>query len=158
MIDAGIATLLATIIAGAFGWWLNRGADARRAAAEREAQTLKALEFLTGGTQRRSAGLGLLEGLLNETDRGLVRQVFLPVIRNQLIYLAVSTDSRNKTHEHENFVRLINLWKRFKPTSEEMKPLAVALSMRSGDRGLEMLPPYDRDFEELCGSVGIASL
>lgn len=157
--DGGAATLIATVIAGIAGAILNRSADARRTANEREAHLLKGLELLSGGTQKRSAGIGLLEGLLGKADpRGDMRDVFVPVIRNQLIYLATTTDSREEVHEHDNFVRLWTLWRGLDPTELEKQPLALALPLRrtNAGLGLEFDPPYDAAFQELCRSVGVS--
>ncbi|MDW9534140.1 hypothetical protein CN138_33645 [Sinorhizobium meliloti] len=66
-VAVAVATLLAAVVGGILVWWINRAAGRRRTASEREVQILKALEFLTGGTQKRSAGIGLLEGLFNES-------------------------------------------------------------------------------------------
>lgn len=157
--NSGAATIIATVIAGLAGFLLNAAADGRRRVAEREAHLLKGLELLSGGTQKRSAGIGLLEGLLakaHSAKNNELRSVFVPVIRNQLIYLATTTDSKGEVHEHDNFVRLCKLWCRLKPEEADKLPLADALPLRSrGTLGLEFDAPYDTAFSELCHSVGI---
>jgi hypothetical protein len=143
------ATLLAAILAGAIAWWINRAADRRRVASEREERILKALEFLTGGTQSRSAGIGLLEGLFKGSGANdPLRSVFLPVIRNQIIYLSTSSKPKEEFHEHDNFFRLVDLWTSLKPTDAEQAPLSEAMNQREEGRGLEFLGPYAAQFDK----------
>lgn len=149
------ATLLAALLGGILAWWINRAADRRRSSSEREAQILKALEFLTGGTQKRSAGIGLLEGFFrNPSAENPLRSVFLPVVRNQLIYLGTTSRPKREIHEHENFFRLVDLWQSFDPTALEQLPLKAALNLRTQGRGLEFSEaPYDSSFLKFSLSV-----
>ena len=153
---APAATVLAAMVAGFIAWWINRATDRRRAANERELQILKALEFLTGGTQKRSAGIGLLEGLFVESgSKSHLRSVFLPVIRNQLVYLATSSSSKREIHEHDNFFRLADLWNRLEPDERDNEPLRDALKLRrEQEDGLEFSDrPYKQKFETFCKVV-----
>ncbi|MGO8377712.1 hypothetical protein ACC745_18645 [Rhizobium ruizarguesonis] len=151
------ATVVAAIVGAALAWWINVATDRRRSANERELQILKALEFLTGGTQRRSAGIGLLEGLFKESgSTNPLRPVFLPVVRNQLIYLSTSSDPKHELHEHDNFFRLVELWTMLMPTDLETVPLKEALKLRRDGSGLEFSDlPYAERFREFCNSVGL---
>jgi hypothetical protein len=164
-----LATLVATIVGALLAWWLNDAAETRRAKSESDAEVrrakseeetkvLAALQYLTGGTQARSAGIGLLEGLLhNPADKmDPLRAVFLPVIRNQLIYLGTSSDPKNEVHEHDNFRRLVTLWTRLGPDEIDRAPLSKGLEMRKTiPHGLEFFKPYDADLKTLCDHVGL---
>jgi hypothetical protein len=149
-----VATVVAAIVGG-LAWWINHATDRRRAANERELQILKALEFLTGGSQKRSAGIGLLEGLFKESAAtNPLRPIFLPLTRNQLIYLSTSSDPKRELHEHDNFFRLVELWIRLKPTDLERAPLRDALKLRRDGGGLEFSDsPYSTKFREFCNAV-----
>lgn len=156
---------LATVFATALGVYLvryvNRRIDERKDSFEKEQQILKSLEFLTGGTQSRSAGLGIIEGLLpnaagDPSTPGL-RAVFLPVVRNQLIYLSTTSRQNMEFHEHDNFVRLLLIWRKLKPTPAEVEPLRTALDahdkQKDRTRGLEFVGDYRRYIDELRASV-----
>lgn len=163
-------TLLATSVAAFLTAWVNRTVDRRRSLHDLETEILKALEFLTGGTQARSAGIGMLEGLYTGTalaKRGLqtvnnfskqerLRNVFLPVVRNQLLYLATSSrPDKGELHEHDNFSRLVGLWVDvLRPTDDESKPLRAGLST-SSERGIEFFPGYQPDLARLLAQVGL---
>lgn len=160
-----LATVVAAIVGGALALFINQAADKRRTANEKaaeqrrraddhEAQILKALEFLTGGTQKRSAGVGLLEGFLpTKPDDKLIRSIFLPVIRNQLIYLATSTDSKGELHEQDNFVRLVGIWTRLNPDSEEKNSLSKILDLRDSTRGLDFSGTFLDEFNKFSSSL-----
>jgi hypothetical protein len=157
------ATMAAAIVGGVSVWYVNREVEQRREASEREQQVLKALEFLVGGTQKRSAGLGILEGFFlrrtkSATGDGFefkkelgLRDTFLPVIRNQLIYLRTSNKEKSELHEHDNFVRLLNIWIAMHPTDDENEPIRIAidshrpaLSDQGEPRGLALSGNYVR--------------
>jgi hypothetical protein len=157
-----IIVAMATIFATALGVYLvrfvNRKIDERKDSFEEEERILKSLEYLTGGTQSRSAGLGIIEGLLLINDEGgpsaKLRNVFLPVIRNQLIYLSTTSKQKMEIHEHDNFARLLDVWKKLNPKQAEIEPLRRALDARVDEtRGLEFVGGYRSCFEDLQRSV-----
>lgn len=153
-VAVAVATLLAAVVGGILAWWINRAADRRRTASEREVQILKALEFLTGGTQKRSAGIGLLEGLFE--SNGPLRAVFVPVVRNQLIYLSTSSDPKSELHEHDNFFRLVDVWFKLQPSGPDQDSLKQALMLRRTGRGLEFSEtPYAEKFRDFRRSLGL---
>ncbi|RVJ45867.1 hypothetical protein CN176_03520 [Sinorhizobium medicae] len=156
-VAVAVATLLAALVGGILAWWINRAADRRRTASERELQILKALEFLTGGTQKRSAGIGLLEGLFNEFEsNGPLRAVFVPVVRNQLIYLSTSSDPKSELHEHDNFFRLVDVWFKLQPSALDQDSLKQTLKLRRTGRGLEFSDtPYAEKFRDFRRSLGL---
>lgn len=157
-----IIVATATIFATGLGVYLvrfvNRKIDERNDSFEEEERILKSLKYLTGGTQSRSAGLGIIEGLLLVSDEGgpsaKLRDVFLPVIRNQLIYLSTTSKQKMEIHEHDNFARLLNVWKKLDPNQAEIEPLRRALEARvDNTRGLEFVGGYRTCFEDLQRSV-----
>ena len=72
---------------------------------ERLAQTL---EYFGGGSQRRSIGIALLEGLW--LDKPKTHDVIVPLVANQIVYLLLSTDSID-AHNERNLLRLFTIFK-----------------------------------------------
>lgn len=72
---------------------------------ERLAQTL---EYFGGGSQRRSIGIALIEGLWVSNPRH--HDVIVPLIANQVVYLLLSTESVD-AHNERNLVRLFRILK-----------------------------------------------
>lgn len=72
---------------------------------ERLAQTL---DYFGGGSQRRSIGIALLEGLWVNKPRH--HDVIVPLVANQIVYLLLSTESAD-AHNERNLVRLFTILK-----------------------------------------------
>ena len=85
---------------------------------ERLAQTL---EYFGGGSQRRSIGIALIEGLWASNSRH--HNVIVPLIANQIVYLLLSTTSID-AHNERNLVRLFMIFKSI-PMLRERYHLAV---------------------------------
>lgn len=68
---------------------------------------LKALEYLTGGSQNRSIGIALIEGLWSKKHP--FAESLLPALTNQSIYLLLETESRSGRHQFHNWLRIMNL-------------------------------------------------
>jgi hypothetical protein len=66
----------------------------------------KTLGYFDGGSQRRSIGISLLEGIW--IRRPGTFPVIVPLIANQIVYLLHSTDSHD-AHNERNLVRLVML-------------------------------------------------
>jgi hypothetical protein len=66
----------------------------------------KTLGYFDGGSQRRSIGISLLEGIW--IRRPISFPVIVPLISNQIVYLLHSTDSHD-AHNERNLVRLVML-------------------------------------------------
>ncbi len=79
----------------------------RRGAREEE-RLSKTLEYFDGGSQRRSVGIALIEGIWVKKARHL--DIVVPLIANQIVYLLLSTDSHDE-HNVRNLVRLFMLFK-----------------------------------------------
>jgi len=111
----------------------------RRSDRKRETM-LKALENLTGGPQKRSVGIALIEGLWYDGhpfDRAL-----MPGLVNQAVYLLLETESGDRRHEIHNWLRIMALIFRVPPRKEFRDlycELADALFRRSDEE--EEMPP-----------------
>jgi hypothetical protein len=77
-----------------------------RKAARNEELLAKTLAYFDGGSQRRSIGISLLEGIW--IRKSSTFPVIVPLIANQIVYLLHSTDSHD-AHNERNLVRLVML-------------------------------------------------
>jgi hypothetical protein len=67
---------------------------------------IAALESFSGGTQKRSIGIGIIEG--HWDDREELRKVWASILHNQAIYLLTQAEN-DKTHERQNLARIMHL-------------------------------------------------
>jgi len=85
---------------------------------QREDELLaQTLSYFDGGTQRRSIGLALVEGIWLRKKRQL--DVVVPVLVNQMIYLLLSSDANDAVHEERNAIRLLFLLERTIPLTSD---------------------------------------
>ncbi len=96
----------------ALGGWVLAGilaitAYLERRDAQKHEVLLQALEYLTGGSQKRSVGVALIEGLW-EKGHPFYR-VLLPALINQSVYLLLETESRDGRHQFHNWLRIMDL-------------------------------------------------
>lgn len=101
---------LLNILIAAGGWFVAAlslviGYFERRSARE-EDLLAKTLAYFDGGSQRRSIGVSLLEGIW--INRPNSHKVIVPLIANQIVYLLLSSDSHD-AHNERNLVRLVML-------------------------------------------------
>jgi hypothetical protein len=101
-----------TILVAAGGWvvalvTLVLGYRERRAARE-EDRLGKTLDYFDGGSQKRSIGISLLEGVWANNPR--YHAVLVPLVANQIVYLMLSTESHD-AHNERNLVRLFAIFK-----------------------------------------------
>jgi hypothetical protein len=68
---------------------------------------LKTVSYFDGGTQKRSIGIALIEGLLQKDAQH--RQVLVPLLTNQFVYLLLHPDVKASPHEERNLIRLFFL-------------------------------------------------
>ncbi|MGB8508344.1 MAG: hypothetical protein WCD76_08060 [Pyrinomonadaceae bacterium] len=68
----------------------------------------RTLDYFDGGSQRRSIGIALIEGLWMNKARH--HDVIVPLIANQIVYLLLSSKSSD-AHEERNLVRLVMIFK-----------------------------------------------
>ena len=71
---------------------------------------MKTVAYFEGGTQKRSIGLALVEGLLSLRDSHA--EVLIPLLANQFVYLLLNPEVRNSVHEERNLVRIFVLLSR----------------------------------------------
>lgn len=75
---------------------------------ERKRETMiKALEHLTGGTQKRSVGIALIEGLWY--DGHPFDRAIMPALVSQAVYLLLETEGGSHRHEIFNWLRIMEL-------------------------------------------------
>jgi len=68
---------------------------------------LKTVAYFEGKTQKRSVGIALVEGLLHKNPKH--RDVLVPLLTNQFVYLLLHPDVAASVHEERNLIRLYNL-------------------------------------------------
>ena len=75
-----------------------------RKGAREEERLGKTLDYFDGGSQRRSIGISMIEGLwLNKPK---YRDIIVPLISNQVVYLLLCTESKD-AHNERNLVRMV---------------------------------------------------
>ncbi len=79
-----------------------------RSKAREEERLQQTLEYFTGRTQRRNIGIALIEGVWRHKNEYL--PILVPVIANQIVYLLITTESKDMAHEERNLVRLYNIF------------------------------------------------
>ena len=72
-----------------------------------EERLASTLNYFDGGSQKRSIGIALLEGLWFKKKRH--HDVIVPLMANQIVYLLLSTDSHDP-HQERNLVRLFHVF------------------------------------------------
>ncbi len=65
---------------------------------------LKTVEYFTGGSQKRSVGISLIEELIKQKKK--YHEIVAPLLANQFVYLLLSSDSESTVHEQRNLVRI----------------------------------------------------
>ncbi len=68
---------------------------------------LKATEYFTGGTQKRSIGISLIEGMIKSNKKYF--DVVIPLLANQFVYLLLQSETKSPIHEERNLVRIFFL-------------------------------------------------
>jgi hypothetical protein len=108
---------------------------------------LDALEHLTGGSQKRSVGIALIEGLWY--DGHPFDRAILPALVNQAVYLLFETRVGDSRHQIHNWLRIMELILSVPPERKFHNlycELADALETRSNEtempkRGIKIAPP-----------------
>jgi hypothetical protein len=73
---------------------------------QRQDTLIHALEYLTGGSQKRSVGIALIEGLWYKGHPN--HRAIVPALTNQAVYLLLETESKGR-HQFHSWVRIMNL-------------------------------------------------
>lgn len=116
---------------------------------EKQQTLIHALEYLTGGSQNRSVGIALIEGLWYKGHPN--HRAIIPALTNQAVYLLLETDSKGR-HQFHNWLRIMDLILRV-PSEPAFHnyyiELIEALDARSDDdceldSGLDIPPPTAR--------------
>ena len=132
----------------------------RERRAQRDDELLaQTLAYFDGGTQRRSIGLALVEGIWIRQKKQL--DVIVPVLINQTIYLLLSSESKDAVHEERNAIRLLHLLDRAIPlTSQpgEHRPEILDAILRKccgeGKQGVDLTEPTLKSwFKRLGGDI-----
>ena len=104
-------TNVLTWIVACGGWlvavfvaWLGY---AERRASQQADLLLKTVAHFEGGTQKRSIGIALVEGLLGK--RAEHKGVLVPLLTNQFVYLLLHPEVKPSPHEERNLVRIFQL-------------------------------------------------
>jgi len=136
-IVAALSSTLVALVLAIIGFVERRGH-------KREDTLLRALEHLTGGSQKRSVGIALIEGLWHR-GHPFYRAVF-PALINQAIYLLLETESGIGRHQFHNWLRIMDLILRvpsepqlhayFYELEEALQERATELEVRA--RGLSL--------------------
>jgi hypothetical protein len=79
---------------------------------QRQETLIHALEYLTGGSQKRSVGIALIEGLWYRGHPN--HRAIVPALTNQAVYLLLETESKGR-HQFHSWVRIMNLILRVPP-------------------------------------------
>jgi hypothetical protein len=140
---AALSSSLVAIVLAVTGF-IERTGDRKRAT------MLNALEHLTGGSQKRSVGIALIEGMWYDSQP--FARAILPALVSQAVYLLLETKSGNQRHQFLNWVRIMRLILRVSPKAEYHDlycELAEALGQRSDEAampsvGIEIAPPTSR--------------
>lgn len=106
-----------------------------RRAHKTEETLLRALEHLTGGSQKRSVGIALIEGLWHKGEP--YHRAVLPALVNQAVYLLLETKSGSGRHQFHSWSRIMDLILRVPPEPElhtHFCELAEALRERATDQ------------------------
>src|SRR6266404_6028404 len=161
--------LMVSLIA-AIGGWLVALVLAITSYLERRSQRkqellLSGLGYLTGGSQKRSVGIAIIEGLWPSAVR--FRRSLVPALTNQALYLLLESDEGDARHEFHNWLRIMNLLlstNREDDFHDLYRELANALVIRIEDgkhkRGIEITPTtaraWLRKVEEFGGFESIS--
>jgi len=141
----------------AIGGWLVALVQAvvgylERRDTKRQELVATAVDYLTGGTQKRSVGIALIEGMWNRLGR--YHDALVPALTNQAVYLLLHAKNSSSRHEMDNWLRIMALLTErtnLRVYGSRYGELANALEMRldpDWKGGLEMTKPQLRRWRE----------
>ena len=121
---------------------------------------LRSLDFFTGKTQRRNVGVSVVEGAWDSAPR--LRQIFVPLLVNQAVYLLEGSDQRDAAHEKENLRRIMDLLLKSVTTesidASTYSPVTASLSRRLAGRvekGVDVSAEQLNEWEAAFRRAGI---
>ena len=88
---------------------------------------LVASQLMTGGTQPRSAGIAIIEGVWEDGKH--TRGILIPLLANQAVYLLTESESETE-HERDNLARMFKLLERAATESLAVGNVCGALKKR----------------------------
>lgn len=160
---AVFASAIAAISSAAVAITLAVSGHIERSNARKRETMRNALEHLTGGSQKRSVGIALIEGLWY--DGHPFDSAILPALVNQAIYLLLETKSGGRRHQIHNWLRIMDLILRV-PARPEFHDLycelAEALKQRSekpeiSTMGIHISPPTSRSWlKKVCEHASLS--
>lgn len=142
-----VAAVIAAVSSSAVAIVLAISGLVERRLDRRRETMLKALEYLSGDSQKRSVGIALIEGMW--FDGHPYDKAIMPALVNQAVYLLLETERGGQRHEFHNWLRIMDLILRI-PAKKEFHnlycELADALYVRCEEKpprseGLEMSRP-----------------
>src|SRR5882757_7436084 len=102
MISPTLVSIIAAISSSAVAIVLAISSYYERFHREKQQTLIHALEYLTGGSQKRSVGIALIEGLWYKDYPS--HRAIIPALTNQAVYLLLGTESK-KRHQFHNWLR-----------------------------------------------------
>jgi hypothetical protein len=113
--ESFLGALVGALIAAAVTFHIARSAQTARRREWVQESVVNAMKFFTGGTQKRNAGIGIVEALIltGELDNEL-RIAVDRVLYNQLVYVCEAGDATKTPHELDNARRLAGLLSRYR--------------------------------------------
>ncbi|MDR7255111.1 hypothetical protein J2X46_004113 [Nocardioides sp. BE266] len=113
---AALLTALISVVVATYGYLDRKAAAAERGEQRYEDIVLKSLEYFTGGTQRRSVGVAVVEGAWNNAPN--LRPIFVSLLASQAIYLLDESKQEDAAHEQQNLSQIMDLLVRFERAGE----------------------------------------
>jgi hypothetical protein len=102
-----------------------------RARAETESRIFDTLRYFEGGSQTRNVGISVMETYWEDSRLLQLRDLCVPLLANQAMYLLRASDQKDKPHEQDNLRRIIALLER---AAEQMRFPQSYESMRKAVR------------------------
>ena len=104
---------------------------------------ITAFSYFTGGTQKRSIGISIIEGLWSKKEK--YSEFIVPLLTNQIVYIVLHSKQVKSRHEFHNYLRMMKLiikvkdlrGKHFDSYGEIRNALDIKLDMKEGE-GIEM--------------------
>lgn len=86
--------------------WIERTEQSRQ---NTEARVFETLHYFQGGSQARNVGIAVLETYWDDPRLRQLRDLCVPLLANQAMYLLRASKQEDKAHEQDNLRRMIEL-------------------------------------------------
>jgi len=111
--ETKILTIIVTLIIACGGWVVliiqTILGYKERTKNHKDEILLKATDYFTGGTQKRSVGISLIKGMIKSDEN--YYEVIIPLLSNQFTHLLLQTQTKSPIHEERNLVQIFFLLK-----------------------------------------------